>query len=245
MFITFEGIEGCGKSTQAARVAAHLRARGIEVVATREPGGTEVTAQIRSLLADPRSNLDPSAELLLFMADRAQHVASVIAPALAAGKTVICDRYADSTMAYQGYGRGHDLAWLDQLNAFASRGVVPALTLWIDCDVRTGLGRAKTRSGGPGDRFEAEPLRFHERVRSGFVALHAAHPQRIARIDGNVAEDDVTTACIAAVEAQLEAAGATGAARTSSPDDAAQASESAPGSSTPRGAATDSTGSNR
>jgi len=200
-FITFEGIEGCGKSTQAARVAAYLRSRGTEVIATREPGGTDVTAEIRRLLADPRSNLDPRAELLLFMADRAQHVASVIVPALENGKTVICDRYGDSTMAYQGYGRGHDLDWLERLNAFASRGVRPDLTLWIDCDVRVGLGRAKTRSGGPGDRFEAEPLAFHERIRAGFVALHCAHPERIVRINGNVAEDDVTQACIAAVEA--------------------------------------------
>ena len=205
LFLTIEGIEGCGKSTQAARIAAHLRERATDVVLTREPGGTEVTAQIRRLLSDPASNLDRNAELLLFMADRAQHVVSVIAPGLAAGKIILCDRYSDSTMAYQGYGRGHDLAWLERLNQFASQGVVPDLTLWIDCDVSVGLGRAKVRSGGPGDRFEAEPLRFHERVRAGFVALHAAHPQRIVRIDGNVAEDDVTRACIDAVEARLQA----------------------------------------
>jgi len=214
LFLTLEGIEGCGKSTQAARIAAHLRGKGTEIVVTREPGGTEVTAQIRSLLADPRSNLDPSAELLLFMADRAQHVASVILPALDSGKTVICDRYSDSTMAYQGYGRGHDLAWLEELNLFASRGVVPDLTLWIDCEVRVGLGRAKTRSGGPGDRFEAEPLAFHERIRNGFVALHSAHPERIVRIEGNAAEDAVTLACIAAVEAGLAAAAASPAAES-------------------------------
>lgn len=213
LFLTIEGIEGCGKSTQAARIAAHLKTRGIDVILTREPGGTEVTANIRRLLADPASNLDRGAELLLFMADRAQHVATVIQPGLAAGRTILCDRYSDSTMAYQGYGRGHDLGWLERLNAFASRGVVPDLTLWIDCDVAVGLGRAKIRNGGPGDRFEAEPLLFHDKVRSGFVALHAAHPQRIVRIDGNVAEDAVTRACIDAVEAKFDEARAQAAVR--------------------------------
>src|SRR5437867_3134064 len=124
-FVTFEGIEGCGKSTQSRRVADHLRSAGHEVVLTREPGGTEVTAQIRRLLADPSSRLDPTAELMLFLADRAQHVACVVRPALEAGKIVLCDRYGDSTLAYQGYGRGHDLAWLEELNRRVSYDLIP------------------------------------------------------------------------------------------------------------------------
>lgn len=186
LFITFEGIEGSGKSTQASLLAAELRTRsGVEVVQTREPGGTDVTQRIRSLLADPASVLDPRCELLLFLADRAQHVATVIQPALARGAVVVCDRFADSTTAYQGHARGHDLGVLLELNAWASYGVVPDLTLWFDCDVSTGLSRANKRAGGPGDRFEIEPLAFHQRVRDGFAALAAAAPGRVVRIDGN------------------------------------------------------------
>ena len=201
-FITFEGIEGSGKSTQARRLAEHLRSEGFEVVQTREPGGTEITAQIRALLADPASKLDPTAELMLFLADRAQHVATVIRPALAAGKVVVCDRYCDSTLAYQGYGRGHDLAWLEELNRRASHGVTPDLTLWIDCPVEVGLGRAQRRAGGPGDRFEIEPLAFHARIRAGFTELSRRFPRRFVRIDGDLPEDAVGAECLSAVQAR-------------------------------------------
>ncbi len=201
-FITFEGIEGCGKTTQAALLAEVLR-RTHEVVLTREPGGTEVTAAIRALLADPDSALDRRAELLLFLADRAQHVATVIRPALERGAVVVCDRYSDSTLAYQGYGRGHDLEWLRSLNAWASDGVTPDLTLWIDCDLRTGVARAVKKTGGPGDRFEAEPLAFHERVYGGFVALHAAESRRIVRIEGDAPVEAVATEVASVVKARL------------------------------------------
>lgn len=205
LFVTFEGIEGCGKSTQSRHVAAVLKKQGHEVVLTREPGGTDITAEIRRLLADPASKLDPTAELMLFLADRAQHVATVIRPALAEGKIVLCDRYCDSTLAYQGYGRGHDLAWLEELNLRASHGVVPNLTLWIDCTVETGLGRAKVRDGGPGDRFESEPLAFHSRIRAGFAELAERFPERIVRIDSERSQEKVGADCLAAVLARLAA----------------------------------------
>ncbi len=204
-FITFEGIEGCGKSTQCSLVAEHLRNQGREVVTSREPGGTEVTGEIRRLLADPDSELDQLAELFLFLADRAQHVASVIGPALARGAIVISDRYSDSTMAYQGYGRRSrdDLGWLRELNDRASSSTVPDLTLWIDCDIEVGLSRARKGAGGPGDRFEAEPLDFHRRIRDGFADLQATEPGRIIRIDGNAPLEAVTQACVDAIAARL------------------------------------------
>ncbi|HYB98570.1 MAG TPA: dTMP kinase [Candidatus Limnocylindrales bacterium] len=205
LFITLEGIEGCGKSSQAKRIADHLTARGHEVVLTFEPGATPVTAGIRKLLADPANVLDATAELMLFLADRAQHVATVVRPALKDGKIVVCDRYSDSTLAYQGYGRGHDLDTLIGLNGFAAHGLTPDLTLWIDCDIGLGLGRAKRRAAGPGDRFEAEPLSFHQRIRDGFAALAGRFPERFVRIDGDLAEEEVGSCCIAAVDATLAA----------------------------------------
>jgi dTMP kinase len=203
-FITFEGIEGSGKTTQAKRLADRVRGRlGMSVLLTREPGGTEVTEQIRSLLADPQSQLDARAELLLFLADRAQHVATVIRPALERGEVVICDRYIDSTIAYQSYGRGHDYALLCELNAWASRDLMPDLTLWIDLDVETGLGRAVKRTGGPGDRFESEPLDYHRRVRRGFAEQSERFPERIVRIDGDRDEDAVFASVCEATERRL------------------------------------------
>ena len=203
LFVTFEGVEGCGKSTQSRRLDAWLRERGRDVVLTREPGGTPLTMQIRALLADPASQLDPTAELMLFLADRAQHVASVIRPALEAGRIVLCDRFCDSTLAYQGYGRGHSLAWLEELNLRASHAVVPDLTLWFDCPVETGLRRANQRDGGPGDRFEIEPLAFHSRIRTGFSELAARFPERIVRVDSTRDPDSVTADCITALTPRL------------------------------------------
>ena len=204
LFITLEGIEGCGKSTQAARLATHLgRTSDREIVTTREPGGTDATKQIRALLSDPDSHWDPRAELLLFLADRAEHVSHVIGPALGRGAIVLCDRYADSTTAYQGYGRGHDLNLLYELNAWASLETVPDLTIWIDCDIETGVRRAAKLTGGPGDRFEKEPLDFHRKVHQGFTQLAADHPDRIVRIDGDSDIDAVFGAILAAVDAKL------------------------------------------
>ena len=205
-FVTLEGIEGCGKTTQAGLLADFVRSRyGLEVVLTREPGGTESTRPIRTLLADPDSKLDPRAELLLFLADRAQHVVSVIQPMLARGAFVLCDRFSDSTLAYQGYARGHSLDLLHRLNAWASRDAVPDLTLWIDCDVVTGVRRATKRTGGPGDRFEAEPLEFHTRVRNGFAELCRNSPERIVRVDGDASVEEVFARIRTEIETRLGA----------------------------------------
>lgn len=204
LFVTLEGIEGCGKSTQARILAESLRGgHGRDVVLTREPGGTEITQRIRALLADPASHLDARCELLLFLADRAQHVATVIRPALDRGAVVVSDRYADSTLAYQGYARGHSLDLLRDLNDWASYGLKPDLTFWIDCPVEIGLSRANKRSGGPGDRFEKEPLAFHERVRAGFADLAAAEPQRFVHVDGTRAKEVVAADIRATALARL------------------------------------------
>jgi len=204
LFITLEGIEGCGKSTQARLLATRLEDQhGRQVVLTREPGGTEVTRQIRELLADPSADLDHRAELLLFLADRAQHVSSVIKPALEAGAIVICDRYSDSTLAYQSYGRGHALDLVENMNAWASASTKPDITLWIDCDIETGVGRAARQTGEASDRFEAEPLDFHRLVRSGFAALAERDNQRIIRIEGDASIEAISADILAVVEARL------------------------------------------
>ncbi len=183
LFVTFEGIEGSGKSTHLRLLAAALRSAGREVVETREPGGTALGRSLRDLLLRPSATPpDPLAELLLYCADRAQHVSEVIRPALAAGRIVLCDRFSDSTIAYQGYGRGLDLATVRALDAEAHRGLEPDLTLLLDCPPSTGLARAHARSGA-GDRFEQEALAFHEAVRRGFHALAAAAPERYRLID--------------------------------------------------------------
>jgi len=205
-FVTLEGIEGCGKTTQSGLLADFVRTRyGVEVLLTREPGGTEVTRGIRTLLADPQSRLDSRAELLLFLADRAQHVASVIRPKLDEGVFVLCDRYSDSTLAYQGYGRGHPLDFLRTINGWAARELEPDLTLWIDCDLATGIRRATKRTGGPGDRFESEPMDFHRRIRDGFEQLRQQAPDRIVRIDGDASVEDVFASIREVVEKRLGA----------------------------------------
>ena len=205
IFITFEGVEGSGKTTQAKRLAEWIREDLAKtVLLTREPGGTEVTKEIRALLADPQARLDARAELLLFLADRAQHVATVVRPALERGEVVICDRYTDSTIAYQSYGRGHDYGLLRELNDWASRQLTPDLTLWIDVDVETGLRRAVKRTGGPGDRFESEPIDYHQRVRRGFAEQCQRFPQRIVRIDGNHDEDAVFESVRQAAQGRLQ-----------------------------------------
>ncbi|MSQ48491.1 MAG: dTMP kinase [Deltaproteobacteria bacterium] len=187
IFLSFEGIEGSGKSTQAVLLADALRAHGHEVVITREPGGTQRGQVLRGLLLDPATQpaLAPGAELLLMLADRAQHVQEVIAPALMANKVVITDRFVDSTTAYQGYGRGFDRALLHQLNALACGGSLPALTFLMDLPVSEGLQRARLRRGEmeTADHFEAESVAFHERIREGFLAIARAEPQRIQVLD--------------------------------------------------------------
>jgi dTMP kinase len=179
VFISFEGIDGCGKTTQLALLAEALSARGLSVVQTRNPGGTALGQQLRQILLHHPDPVDPTAELLLYMADRAQHRMEVLQPALAAGHVVLCDRYGDSTLAYQGYGRGLSIDWIERLNEQA--GICPDMTFYFDGPVDTLLGRANKR--GPADRLESESHRFFERVRQGFLTLSQQHPTRIQVLD--------------------------------------------------------------
>jgi dTMP kinase len=203
MFITFEGIEGSGKTTQQQRLAAHLRAHGREVIATKEPGGTPLADRIRAILLDSSSVIDPIAEVFLFAASRRQHTTEVIEPALARGGVVLCDRYADSTLAYQGFGRLIDLDRLRALNEWATDALRPHLTLVYDLPEETGLRRARSRNANaPQDegRFEAEDVRFHRRVREGFLSLALAEPRRFAVIDADGSVDDVFARTLAELQ---------------------------------------------
>lgn len=179
-FITFEGSEGCGKTTQSQRLAEHLRTSGYSVLTTREPGGCVISDAIRSILLDAANTaLTQRSELLLYAAARAQHVDEIIRPAITTGTIVICDRYIDATVAYQGYGRGLDLDLIGDLNRLATDNVVPDLTLLLDFPVEAGLHRARARNeqadGANEDRFERESLAFHHRVQQGYLALAAQH----------------------------------------------------------------------
>lgn len=204
MFITFEGPEGSGKSTQIQRVGAWLQERGAECVVTKEPGGTPIADKIRAIVLDSASaELDPWAEVLLYSASRRQHTVERIRPALARGAHVLCDRYIDATIAYQGYGRRIDLGRLEQLNAWATDGLLPDLTLLYDIDEETGLARAHRRNATMDvdeGRFEAEDIRFHRRVREGYLAMAVAAPQRFVTIDGHGTIDEVFERTLAAVK---------------------------------------------
>jgi len=185
MFITLEGPEGAGKTTQLRPLADFLRGCGYVVVTTREPGGTAIGDQIRHVLHDTTNvAMSPTAEVLLYAASRAQLVAEVIQPALAAGRVVLCDRYADSTMAYQGYGRGLDRDALATLTAIATGGLRPDLTLLLDLDVERGLARRRDE-GEEMNRLDLEAIEFHRRVRAGYLALAAAEPARWQIIDAS------------------------------------------------------------
>lgn len=190
--IVFEGVEGCGKTTQIQRTFQWLQTNypHQSVVVTRQPGGTDLGNSIRRLLLDlqekPISNL---AELLLFAADRAQHVEQVLKTSLDNGSIVLCDRYTDSTIAYQGYGRGLDLNLIDQLNAIATAGLKSDLTIWLDVDVDVSLARTTHRQAV--DRIETENFAFHRRVQTGYTKLASLHPDRIVRIDASLNETAV------------------------------------------------------
>jgi dTMP kinase len=191
-FITFEGIDGCGKSTQLRMLASELRLRGQEVIATREPGGTSLGTHIREVLLDAEEKVDPLAELLLYAADRAQHVRGLVLPALESGHIVLSDRYADATVAYQGAGRGFPGEVVSGLVALATGDLKPDMTLIFDLPVEESQRRAdlRSRKGNQPDRLDAEDAAFHKRVRDAYLRIAAAEPERVHVIDagGSVQE---------------------------------------------------------
>ena len=205
MFVTVEGVEGAGKSTLLGMLSAEFERRGLSFIRTREPGGCGLGAKIRPLLLDVSSRVDSRAELFLFLADRARHVEETIRPALARGEWVLCDRYADSTIAYQGYGRGMDVETLQTLNDYATGGLWPDRTLLLDLPVETGLERALARNGREGlsqseGRFEAEALAFHRRIREGFLERAARWPERFCVLDATLAPEELLAASLKALE---------------------------------------------
>lgn len=214
MFITLEGIEGSGKSTLLNGLAEHLQALSRGVLKTREPGGVGLGKALRAMLLDPANQgLSSRAELFLYLADRAQHVDEIVRPALHENVVVLCDRFTDSTLAYQGYGRGLDLGELRRLNAMATGKTVPDLTLVLDLPVEVGLKRAFSRNVAQGTtasegRFEAESLAFHDRVRRGYLALAALEPQRIKVLDATLNPESLREAAQVIVVAALTASSA-------------------------------------
>jgi dTMP kinase len=189
MFVTFEGIEGSGKTTQIELLSDYLGSAGYDVLKTREPGGTPLGESLRKVLLQKDLNVLPLSELLVFMAIRAQHVEDVIMPALSGGKVVLCDRFVDATYAYQGYGRGTDLGIIGTLNRLVTKGVTPNLTILIDCEVNVGLGR-KLIENPQSDRFEKEEAPFHEAIRAGYRKLADEDPKRFFLVGG--AQDRLT-----------------------------------------------------
>ena len=213
LFITFEGGEGAGKTTQIVHLAGWLAERGIKSILTREPGGTAVGKRIRAVLLDPEhAGMAPETELLLYMADRAEHIQTVIRPALAGGVSVLCDRFFDATVVYQGAARGLKPEWIGRLHELLFAGLKPDLTLLLDLPPEDGLARARrqleqgVRSSGEG-RFEAESLDFHQRVRAGYLALARREPERFRVIDAGRDEDRVRGDIRAAVELFLSRRG--------------------------------------
>lgn len=206
MFITFEGIEGTGKSTQIHKVKEFFEAQGKEVFLTLEPGGSRVGKELRKMLLHVDSkDITPIAELFLYLADRAQHIAQVVRPELEAGKVVLCDRFADSTMVYQGYGRGLDIPTLKQLNDVAVDKTWPDLTLVLDLDPEIGLKRATLRNLEDGKakeegRFEAEHISFHRKIREGYLTWAALNHDRMKVIDASSTPDEVFERITAAIQ---------------------------------------------
>ncbi|MCS6959952.1 MAG: dTMP kinase [Pseudanabaenaceae cyanobacterium SKYGB_i_bin29] len=197
LFISFEGGEGAGKSTQAKFLAEFWQAQGYRVVLTREPGGTNLGLTIRQLFLQGEA-ITPVTELYLLLADRSHHVSHLIRPALAEGKIVITDRFSDSTIAYQGFGHGIDCHLIDNLNRIATGGLVPHLTFWLDVDPQVGLARAKQKHRT--DRMEKFNLEFHQRVRDGFQYVWQRETDRVKRIDANLAPEVVRQTIVAVVK---------------------------------------------
>jgi dTMP kinase len=207
-FITFEGGDGSGKSTQIRALENYLVRRRHSCLVTREPGGTALGKLIRNVLLDGGEHeIDSSTELFLYLADRAQHVNEVILPAMKAGKIVLCDRFTDSTLAYQGFGRGIELRLLRQVNDFAAQGLRPDLTFLLDCPARAGLARTVRRQSETGirqeDRFEQEKIEFHEKVREGFLEMARAEPQRLRILDATRPIEEVTLAIKKIVDQEM------------------------------------------
>jgi len=196
--ISFEGIEGSGKSTQVKLLAEYFRTKGHSVLETAEPGATKIGKKIRALLLEPQNHMDPLAELLLYYADRAQHVREVIYPALLRNTVVITDRFTDSTMAYQGHARGVDLSIIATLNEIVVPDMKPFLTLLLDLDVEKGLKR--NRDAQKADRFEQETIDFHNSVRQGFHQIAGEEPERVKVVDASQTEENVTADIIRIVE---------------------------------------------
>ncbi len=201
-FITFEGGEGAGKSSQIERLSWALQNAGLNVTVTREPGGSPGAETIRGMLLDPAAQWDPPTEALLHFAARADHYTTRIAPAIRAGDWVLCDRFADSTRAYQGYGRGLDMAAIESLYEIALGDFVPGLTIVLDIPVETGVARMIERGADP-DRYEKMDSAFHERLRQGFLEIAAKEPDRCAVIDANTDIDSVTARIFDCVESRL------------------------------------------
>lgn len=197
VFITFEGIEGCGKTTQIRLAADYLRRKGVALIVTQEPGGTPLSDKIRRILLNRGAfQIGAAAELLLFAAARAQHVEDVILPALRENRVVLCDRYSDATIAYQGYGRGMEIGALRRIIDFASRSLSPDLTLLFDVPVELGLKRAlgrisKRKGSAAEDRFEQEAGEFHQRIREGYLEIAGFEPARFRVLDGTKAIDEI------------------------------------------------------
>ena len=196
MFITFEGIEGCGKTTQIERLAKRLRVHEIPLIMTLEPGGTNIGKSIRQMLLDSRNTaLSPLTELILYAADRAQHIEEVIKPALEQGNWVISDRFFDATVSYQGAARGQDMKFIGILNDKITQGIRPDITFLLDCPVAMGLDRALRRNKAlpdkGQDRFEREKLDFHEEVRKSYLQLARKDNKRFVIIDATLTEDEV------------------------------------------------------
>jgi dTMP kinase len=197
-FISFEGVEGAGKSTQIRLLAAYLRSKGHDVLETAEPGATRIGKKIRALLLDPQNHMDPLAELLLYYADRAQHVREIVYPAIMQNKIVITDRFTDSTAAYQGHARGLDLSLIHSLNDMVVPDMKPFLTIILDMDVEEGLKR--NRDAQKVDRFEQETVAFHNRVRQGFHQIARDEPERVKIVDASKSREEVTAEIIRLTE---------------------------------------------
>jgi dTMP kinase len=196
LFITFEGVEGSGKTTQIRRLRTYLNRKGIPCMITREPGGTPIGEKIRKILLNPdHDELVPWGELFLYEAARAQHVKEVITPNLKRGIVILCDRFSDASIAYQGFGRKIDLKWVEQMNRMASEGIRPDMTFLLDCPTGTGLKRALKRNQvlrqEKEGRFEKEKIQFHNRVRKGYLTLSKKEPRRVKVIDARKGEDRV------------------------------------------------------